>query len=294
MNVIKKIVESRFTMLLMFSLSLTACYPDEGLNVPVKTVDNSTTTALDDYINENFVEEYGVAIRYRFVDNYVDPTTRVTPPRLSVVRPMLDFIEEYWVGPYFDVANGEEFFRDHVPGEVILLGGPIYTSDGNLTLGVADAGARITFTDVNSFDLTDEDWVLLQLRVVYHEFAHIVHQRHRLPTGFETISPQGYTSQGSWFVLNDEEALLRGFVSPYATSQVVDDYAETVSYFLFDKDFYDKFITIETGCTTAECEGRNEGRKKIQEKLSSISEHYEKVTGVKLESVRAAVQSRLN
>ena len=45
--------------------------------------------------DENFTKEYGMAIRYRFVDRYVGPTQRVTPPRLEVVRPMLDFIDDF-------------------------------------------------------------------------------------------------------------------------------------------------------------------------------------------------------
>jgi substrate import-associated zinc metallohydrolase lipoprotein len=170
----------------------------------------------------------------------------------------------------------------------------IYNENGTVTLGTADAGARITFTNVNAIDLADEDWVLVQLHTVYHEFAHIVHQTYKLPPGFETITPQGYTSAGSWFVLSDEDALKRGFVSPYATSSPNEDFAETVAFYLFDKDFQDNFITLEDGCVSPECEERNAGRVKISEKLNSIRAHYEKVTGVNLDDVRASVQARLN
>lgn len=282
------------SVLIVLLFGLGACYPEEELNVPVNNDQNTSTSALDKYINSNFTEEYGMAIRYRFVDNYVDPNTRVTPPRLDVVRPMLDFIEEFWIEPFLEVKNGEKFFREHVPAELIFLGGFIYNEDGTVTLGTADAGARITFTNVNSIDPDDEDWLFLQLNTVYHEFAHIVHQRYKLPTAFESISPQGYTSAGSWFVLSDDEALERGFVSPYATSSPNEDFAETVAFYLFDKDFNPNYINQEPDCITPECTNLNAGRELIQEKLSAISEHYEKVTGVELSKVRAAVQSRLN
>ena len=274
-------------------LIMSGCYQESELNVPVYEGPNAIRNELDQYINENFVHDFGIAIRYRYVDRYVSPTQRVTPPRLEVVLPMLGFIEDYWVAPFLAVNNGETFFRKHVPAEIILLGGLIYNEDGTVILGTADAGAKITFTDVNSLDLDNKDWVLQQLHTVYHEFAHIVHQRYKLPNAFETISPQGYTGPGAWYTLTDEEALQRGFVSPYATSSPNEDFAETVAYFLFDENFYENFIYPEENCNTPDCEKRNEGRVLIAQKLNSILAHYEKVTGVKLEDVREEVQSRL-
>ena len=272
---------------------LSSCYPDEELNVSVSTPSTELETSLDLYIEDNFTQEYGMAIRYRFVDRYVDPGERVTPPRLSVVRPMLDFIQEFWIDPFLEVNNGEAFFRGHVPSEIVFLGGLIYRPNGAVVLGTADAGAQITFTNVNAIDPADQDWRDLQLRTVYHEFAHIVHQRYKLPAAFETISPTGYTSAGSWFTLTDEEALMRGFVSPYSTSSPNEDFAETVAFFLFDSEFEEEFMIDESNCDTSDCVSRNEGREKIREKLTTISAHYEKVTWVNLEAVRNAVQAKL-
>lgn len=282
-----------FILLSGMILMVGGCYDNETLNVPVNQGPDAIKNELDQYIDEHFIQEFGMAIRYRFVDRYVSPTQRVTPPRLEVVRPMLDFIDEFWIDPYLSVENGEEFFRVHVPAEIVLLGGLIYNEDGTVTLGTADAGAQITFTDVNSIDMNDNDWLLLQLQTVYHEFAHIVHQRYKLPNAFETISPQGYTSAGAWFTLSDVEALGRGFVSPYATASPNEDFAETVSHFLFDANFYENYINLESNCTSPQCEKRNEGRMMIREKLNSISAHYLKVTGVNLEDVREVVQSKL-
>jgi substrate import-associated zinc metallohydrolase lipoprotein len=288
------IMRSSIVVLVFGMLLLTpCCYEKETLNVPVNPGPEVLKNELDRYIDENFTQEYGMAIRYRFVDRYVSPFQRVTPPRMEVVMPMLDFIDEYWIDPYLSVENGETFFRNHVPAEIVLLGGLIYNEDGTVILGTADAGAQITFTDVNSIDVDDQSWILLQLQTVYHEFAHIVHQRYKLPNAFETISPQGYTSAGAWFTLTDEEALRRGFVSPYATSSPNEDFAETVAHFLFDADFYENYTIPESGCVTPDCESRNEGRTLIVQKLNSILAHYEKVTGVSLEDIREVVQSKL-
>jgi substrate import-associated zinc metallohydrolase lipoprotein len=278
---------------LILIITTTACYESEVLNVPVKNAENEPQTELDIYIDENFTREYGMAIRYRFVDRYVRPQERVTPPRLAVVKPMLDFIQNFWIDPFLEVKNGEAFFRNHVPAEIIFLGGFIYNEDGTVTLGTADAGAKITFTNVNAINVEDEAWRDQQLQTVYHEFAHIVHQEYKLPASFENISASGYTSAGSWFTLTDEQALRRGFVSPYATSSPNEDFAEIVAFYLFEQDFMNRFINKEINCETSACISRNEGRALIREKLNAIRDHYKKVTGVDLDEVRKAVQARL-
>ncbi|MTI39858.1 putative zinc-binding metallopeptidase [Fulvivirga lutimaris] len=274
-------------------LSISSCYENEELNMPVKQNDSELTSELDIYIEENFTERYGMAIRYRYVDRYVNPGERVTPPSLEAVRPMLDFIENFWINPYLEVGNGRAFFEDNVPAEIVLLGGLIYNDDGTVTLGTADAGAQITFTNVNAIDPDDVAWRDLQLQTVYHEFAHTVHQQFKLPNAFEAISPRGYTSAGAWFTLTDEDALKRGFVSPYATSSPNEDFAETVAFYLFDQDFMSKFMLEEPDCDNQDCIDENNGRLLIRSKLQAIVDHYEKVTGINLLELRAAVQSRL-
>ena len=271
---------------------VTACYPDEDVVAPVKEQPLSDDP-IDQYIQENFVDKYGVAIRYQYVDRYVDQNKRVTPPKLEVVQPMLDFLTEFWVEPFSEVANGTRFFKSHVPAEVVFIGSTMYNADGTVTLGTADAGARITLTEVNFVDVNNEAWVFRQLGTIYHEFAHIMHQRYNLPPNFQEISPQGYTSLGSWYNLTDEEALQRGFVSPYGTSTFNEDFAEVVAFLLFRPDFYERFIDDEPACVTLDCVARNEGRAKLRRKYNAILEHYEQNTGVDLLEVRAIIQAKL-
>jgi substrate import-associated zinc metallohydrolase lipoprotein len=270
----------------------SGCYKDEDVVSPVKTQPLSDDP-IDQYIRENFLEEYGIAVRYKFVDRYVDQNKRVTPPKRELVEPMLDFLTEFWIEPYTNVPSGSKFFKSHVPAEIILIGSTIYNADGTVTLGTADAGARITLTEVNDIDRQNTDWIIRQLGTIYHEFAHIVHQRYNLPPNFQEISPQGYTSLGSWFNLTNEEALQRGFVSPYGTSTFNEDFAEVVAFLLFDPLFYEKYIEDEPDCTTVDCVARNEGREKLRRKYNAILQHYEQNTGVDLLRVREIIQAKL-
>ena len=282
-----------WTFLLIGTCTLiTACYPDEDVVAPIKEQPLSGDP-LDQYIQQNFTDKFGIAVRYKFVDRYVDQNKRVTPPKLNIVQPMLDFLTELWIEPFTDVANGTRFFKAHVPAEIILIGSTMYNADGTVTLGTADAGARITLTEVNFVNVDNEDWVFRQLGTIYHEFAHIIHQRYNLPPNWQEISPQGYTSLGSWFNLSEEEALRRGFVSPYGTSTFNEDFAEVVAFLLFRPDFYTRFLQDEPNCNAVDCAARNEGRARLRRKYNAILEHYEQNTGVDLLKVREIIQAKL-
>lgn len=270
---------------------LSSCYKEERIESEIIQVEPSSDP-LDQYIRSNFLDAYGIAVRYRYVDRYIDPTKRVTPPRKEVVEPVLNFLNDFWIEPFVGVENGAEFFKNHVPAEIILIGSSIYNSDGTVTLGTADAGARITLTEVNDIDETNANWVFRQLGTIYHEFAHIVHQRYNLPSNFQQISPQGYTSPGSWYNLTYEEALRRGFVSPYATSSFNEDFAETVAFALYDPNFFQNYINDEENCNDEGCLARNEGRALIRRKFNAILAHYEQNTGVDLLKVRELIQAK--
>src|SRR5690606_40650856 len=99
-----------YAIIVLQALVMGGCHDDEKLSVPVRTVTPSEDE-LDQYIQANFTDEFGVAVRYKFVDRYVDPTKRVSPARLELVQPMLDFLTDFWIEPFLEVANGEKFFR---------------------------------------------------------------------------------------------------------------------------------------------------------------------------------------
>lgn len=273
-------------------LIATSCYKDEEVNKPIKEVPLSDDV-LDQYVQENFIDPYGVAVRFKYVDRYVDQTKRVTPPRREVVIPMLDFLTSLWVEPFIEAENGDRFFRDHVPAEVIFIGSSIYNDDGTITLGTADAGARITLTEVNDINLNNKQWIIRQLGTIYHEFAHIMHQRYNLPPNWQQISPNGYTSSGSWYNLSDSEALQRGFVSPYGTSSYNEDFAELVAFLLFDANFFDTYINDKTCAPGTVCAAENEGRALLRRKYNAVLSHYKQNTGVDLLEVRALIQQKL-
>jgi substrate import-associated zinc metallohydrolase lipoprotein len=287
-------MKMKFTAFILTALTLLAlsCSQDETLNVPIKD-DPISTDTLDQWIQTNFTKEYGIIVRYKIVDNYVETGKRVTPADRAIVEPALRFVLSYWMEPFISVPNGNKFFRRYVPAEIVLIGSPIFNGDGTITLGTADAGARITLTQVNDYDPSNKDWIITQIHTIYHEFAHIMHQNFKLPATWKTITPHGYTGAGAWYTLSDEEALELGFVTPYATSSYNEDFAETVAEILFNADFYDQFVNEDTSCSTELCAKQNAGRALIKQKYDAILAHYKQYTGVDLLQIRDIVQQKL-
>jgi substrate import-associated zinc metallohydrolase lipoprotein len=284
----------KFTSIIFFTTFIfIGCYKEDPLNIPERAQDMDLSDPIDQHIYTTFLKPYNVIIRYNYVDRYVESDKRVTPSKREHVIPMVDFLHDYWIEPFVTVPNGKRFFEDHVPPELVFIGSSIYNTDGTITLGTADAGVRITLTEINLIDTTNFAWVTRQLGTLYHEFAHIMHQRYKLPTNWETISPSGYTSSGSWYNLSDEEALQRGFVSPYASSSFNEDYAEIVAHILFYPDFHEHYLTDELNCATVNCEKRNEGRAKLRQKYNAAMTHFSQKVKVDLELVREKIQAKL-
>jgi len=286
-------MKARFKLFMFLSvLFIVSCNDEAELNVPVNEIEQPSTE-LDLFIDRNFVQEYGIAIRYKFDNNFIIiPDGRAIPPKIELVRPTLEFIQEVWIDPYLEIEGGEEFFRRYVPAEIVLLGSGVFNNDGTETQGVADQGAQVTLTGINDIN-TDENWRIKQLRIIQHEFSHILHRNFGLPDNFETIAPQGYTGPGSWFVLSDQDAIERGFVTPYATSNVNEDFVETIAIYLRDESFEDLYVNQIDTCVTQDCELSNEGRAKIGAKLEMVKRYYLEFAGVDLDELKDAIQEKL-
>jgi substrate import-associated zinc metallohydrolase lipoprotein len=195
-------------------------------------------------------------------------------------------------------------------------------------LGYADAGARITFTEVNDFVLEDTGWLIGQLRTAEHEFGHIIHQRHNLPDGYKEVSPANYKSN-NWLNLASDvhagkpkisrECITLGMVSNYGTSDVQEDFCELLSlYITSDKAaFEERYLTHEPeakypeldadGNPVLDAEGNpvmldpaddaaeiNAGRDIISVKLKMIKDYYTEKFEIDLDQIRDEIMQRIS
>lgn len=178
-----------------------SCSDDESTNYVPESKELSTDE-IDVYFQENFQEKYGSTVRWQWIDKYVDINYIVAPAMRKVLIPTGEMIRRFWIEPFIleSKASGE-FIRKHFPPEIVCVGSELRNADGTRTLGYADAGVRITLTELNYFDLTNREWVIQQLHTMHHEFSHIIHQTYKMPNGFNKITEDTYTGQ-AWKDIN--------------------------------------------------------------------------------------------
>jgi len=256
---------------------------------------------LDIFLKEEFRDPYGSNIIYKFVDLYIDPADKATPPRREVVKPIAELIKQAWIAPYSAASDqGEAFMKRYFPAEIIILGSPIYNGDGTITLGIADSGVRVTLTQANDYAPGNVGWIQQTFRTLHHEFAHIVDQNFNfedLP--YFQISEGSYTSPGTWSLENSTSAIEKGMVSPYGTSAVAEDFAEMVAFMITTPP--DEFATTylnQIDCSDssapANCVELNEGKRRIQEKYNLIVEYMASDVGIDILKLRDEFLKTLN
>jgi len=319
---------TRILFYILVSGLFFSCQDDDEAEYKPEIVEESNDP-IAVYFRENFLNTYGTAVRWFWEDKYVDDSKRVTPALRDVCIPMGEFILDFWVAPFEISQDGITFMKDHFPPEIVFVGSPMYNSDGqSITLGYADAGARITFTQVNELDLKNENWILMQLRTAQHEYGHIIHQRHNLPNGYKEVSPKNYKSN-NWLNLAGDvqassprisrEAISLGMVSNYGTSDVQEDFCELLSIYITSDEtaFEARYITHEpevqypqldeSGNPVLDEEGNpimldpaddaadmNAGRDLIAIKLKLIKDYYMSNFNINLDLVRDKTMKTIN
>lgn len=300
--------------ILCLAFSFTACSKDEAIKYAPEVKDYSTDE-IDTYFQENFQDKYGCAVRWKWVDKYVDINYVVAPAMRKVLIPTGEMIRRFWIEPFIleSKASGD-FIRKHFPPEIVCVGSELRNADGTRTLGYADAGVRITLTELNLFDLNNKSWVIQQLHTIHHEFSHIIHQTYKMPNGFNKITENNYTGQ-AWddIYINAEAELIkngidkptrlqvdsvsrnmaiqRGMLTPYGTSSEFEDFAEIVSIYLLTEPLvFDQTYLLPDSKRPF----LNEGKANIQQKLTLVQDYYSNNFSINLSNLRDIILQRLN
>lgn len=307
-------MKKKIIYILCFACCLLSCNEEDGGTYAPEKVELSTDE-IDVYFQENFQDKYGCAIRWKWVDNYVDINYIVAPTMRKFIIPTGEMLQRFWIEPFIleSKASGD-FIRNHFPPEIVFVGSELRNADGTRTLGYADAGVRITLTELNYFDLNKKDWVIQQLHTIHHEFSHIIHQTYKMPNGFNKITENNYTGQAWDDIYTNAElqltgggvksptrqevdsvaqdmAIMRGMLTPYGSSSEFEDFAEVVSlYLLTDAADFNKTFLL----TDPKRPFLNEGKVSIDKKLTMVKEYYWSNFSIDLTRLRDIILQRLN
>jgi len=279
-------------------LTLSACSSSDDVDYTPSVITPSDHPN-DVYIRENMLDKYGAAIRWRWDDRFLQKGQLASAIDEDLVIPVTQLIENLWIQPFIVLSDDSEaFIKRLIPKEIIYIGSYIYNDDGARLAGFADGGTRVSLLNLNALDMSDRMWIEEQLITMHHEFNHIVHQNHGIPSGFNTVSSNGYLGQGWNNGVSLSDAIIRGMVSAYGTSNEYEDFSELVSRFLVqDEETFNSLYLIDSDCSIFAdevfCTDLNNGRELIRQKLQMVKDFYLENFNINLNDLRDTIQSRM-
>ncbi|MDE7420759.1 MAG: putative zinc-binding metallopeptidase [Muribaculaceae bacterium] len=192
----------------------------------------SYTYKFDKWLNKNFRDIYNVDFKYLMEDVEADMEYNLVPASYENARDLALLTKYLWYDSYKELA-GEDFIKSYGPRILHLVGSPAYNpNSGTETLGLAEGGLKVTLFKVNEMDLDDINMLNeYYFRTMHHEFGHILHQTKSYPTDFNLLSTGRY-DDSSWQSKQPGYVASLGFITPYASSQAREDFAETIANYL--------------------------------------------------------------
>lgn len=180
--------------------------------------------------------------------------------------------------------------KHNVPRVIHLIGSPAYNSNGTMVLGTAEGGLKVTLYMVNN--LTDamlESYASMTqyyFHTMHHEFTHILNQKKPYDTSYNKITESGYVS-GNWYQIQDSEAHGKGFVTPYAMSEGLEDFAEMLStYITYTPEQWQAILD------DAQKVGGDEAVSALNQKLNIVRNYMQDSWNVDIDVLRAAILRR--
>lgn len=262
----------KLTVVVLLTIAFMSSCGSEDQSVTETQIDTSAPVlnSLDIWLRENFVKPYNIEIRYKWNINDSDVDRFLHPPYEDNVMAIANALTKAWIEPY-NALGGEDFIKNIAPREFVVAGGFNYNPGGqSITLGIAEAGARITlfnidYLDFNNIVYEDDEFgpsddfdvqssIVGPLSTIHHEYGHILNQNKPYDVAFNVVNPSDYTS--SWADRSNEEARSLGYISAYASSQPGEDFVEMIAYMLnrsrsewddlvnsigiYDQDYFDE------------------------------------------------------
>ena len=246
-------------IVLLTSIAMFVACDNSKDSITESQIDTSTPILndLDIYLRENFVAPYNIDIQYKWDVNDTSVNRYLHPSYEDNVEKIAEVLLDVWIAPY-NTIGGENFIKNIAPREFVLAGGFNYNPGvPTITLGIAEAGARITLFNLDELDFSnivyesdvlgsDDDFdvqksVVGPISTVHHEYGHILNQNIPYDPAFDAINPGDYTAQ--WFNRSNEEARRLGYITNYASNQSSEDFVEMIAQMLIrSREQWDELI----------------------------------------------------
>jgi len=232
---------TKYILALIAAPALVACGDDDFSetifpDTPTEADPASYTYKFDTWLNRNFRDVYNVEFKYKMEDVEADMDYNLVPASFRNAQDLALLTKYLWFDSYGELSS-PAFLKEYGPRILHLIGSPAYNpSTGTEILGLAEGGLKVTLFKVNELDLSDINMLNeYYFRTMHHEFGHILHQTKSYPTDFNLLSTGRYDS-GSWQAKECGYVASQGFITPYASSENREDFAENIANYLTRTD----------------------------------------------------------
>lgn len=204
-------------------------------DITEKPLDRSAYSfPLDSFAKREFLIPYNLRYIYRMEDIGSDMDKNLTPAIYENSVKLAALTKYLWYDVYKTLAGEHEtFLKKYSPRIIHVIGSKDYNpTQGTETLGVAEGGIKITLANVNNLNEFDIDMMNKYFfETMHHEFSHILDQTKLRPSAFNLVSTGQYDAMG-WADTPDSVSLGKGFVTPYASSAVGEDWVENIAMYV--------------------------------------------------------------
>jgi len=244
---------SALALVAMVSMSLSSC-SEKGMgetifpDVSDELDPNSYTYKFDKWLKANYLDVYNLDFQYRLQDNETNMNYNLEPATLTNAIDLAVLAKYMWFDIYEEVTGSKEFVKMYGPRILMLVGSPaINPQSGTIIVGLAEGGIKVTLLHVNSMNPLDiyglnSDY----FHTMHHEFTHILHQTKSIPREFQLLSLGRYDPI-NWQDRKSTVVHSLGFVTPYASSEIREDFAETCANYITLTDAQWERIWLEAG-----------------------------------------------
>ena len=279
-----KLKNIKLLLTLCLPLFLGACNEDDLYTKSIFDGKEPVYNEFDHWLKANYTDTYNLDFKYRFEDKESDNKYNLAPADFTKSKAMAKMTKHLWMESYDEIV-GPEFMKTYCPRVIQLIGSPAYNNQGSIVLGTAEGGLKVTLYNVNNINLEHIDVKELThwyFHTMHHEFAHILHQTKEFSTDYALITKSNYQST-SWVNLSDKEALDLGYITPYASMEVREDFVEMYStYVTISKEEWDATIA----------KASEEGQGYLMQKLDVVKDYMKTTWNIDMDELRKVVLRR--
>lgn len=271
------------TLALFFACGISSCSEDDLDSQSIFSTEAPQRNDFDVWLLNNYVFPYNIDFKYRMEDKESDHDYNLTPADYNKSIAMAKLVKFLWLDSYIEMMGNREFICTYGPKMIHLIGSPAY-DEGQITLGTAEGGLKVTLYNVNALDPINPDIEVLNFwyfKTMHHEFAHILHQTVEFQKEFYEVSTGRYTGAG-WVNISDEEALQKGFITNYASTEVHEDFAETIA----------NYVTHDAAWWAAQRNIAGSAASFIDQKLELAKTYMLETWNIDMDKLRDIVQRR--